>query len=49
VAYAMTVEDFLGRHQLSYENVSHAPADTSLESARARLMFRRSEWRKTCC
>jgi Ala-tRNA(Pro) deacylase len=35
MASAMTVEDFLSRHHLSYEMVSHAPTDSSLNSARA--------------
>lgn len=35
MAYAMTVENFLGRHHLPYEMVSHAPTDSSLDSARA--------------
>lgn len=35
MAIAMTVEDFLGRHHLPYEKVSHTPTKTSLDSARA--------------
>lgn len=35
MAYAMTVEDFLGRHHLPYEIVSHTPTDSSVDSARA--------------
>ena len=35
MAVAMTVENFLGRHHLSYEKVSHAPTDSSLDSARS--------------
>lgn len=35
MANAMTVEDFLSRHHLPYEKVSHAFTDSSLDSARA--------------
>lgn len=35
MAHVMTVEDFLGRHHLAYEMVSHAPTDSSLDSARS--------------
>ena len=33
--YAMTVGDFLERHHLAHELVSHARTGSSLESARA--------------
>lgn len=35
MARAMTVEDFLERHHLAHEIVSHAPTGSSLDSARA--------------
>jgi Ala-tRNA(Pro) deacylase len=35
MAHAMTVEDFLQRHHLAHEIVSHAPTGSSLDSARA--------------
>jgi Ala-tRNA(Pro) deacylase len=35
MAYAVTVEEFLERHHLAHEVVSHAPTGSSLESARA--------------
>lgn len=35
MTYAKTVEDFLARHHLAHEVVSHAPTDSSLDSARA--------------
>lgn len=35
MATATTVEDFLDRHQLAYEKVSHRPTDSSLNTARA--------------
>lgn len=35
MARAMTVENFLDRHHLPYEKVSHTPTDNSLDSARA--------------
>lgn len=35
MANAMTVEDFLDRHHLTYEKVSHARTDNSLDTARA--------------
>jgi Ala-tRNA(Pro) deacylase len=35
MATAMTVEEFLDRHHLPYEMVSHEPTDNSLDSARA--------------
>ena len=46
--YAMTVGDFLERHHLAHELVSHARTGSSLESARA-VGFRPSEWLKACC
>lgn len=35
MAVAMTVEDFLGRHHLSYQKVAHPPTGNSMDSARA--------------
>jgi len=35
MTYAKTVEDFLERHHLAHEVVSHAPTGSSIESARA--------------
>lgn len=35
MATATTVEDFLDRHHLAYEKVSHKPTDSSLNTARA--------------
>jgi len=35
MAHATAVEDFLDRHHLAHELVSHAPTGSSLESARA--------------
>jgi Ala-tRNA(Pro) deacylase len=45
VAHAMTVADFLERHHLAHEIVSHAPTGSSSIPPR-RLIFRRSELRR---